>query len=249
MSYKNKNIQYTIVTISLIGLLFSFTPIAARLPNQIAQFFSGHHHPDTDRFTRIGTEWPPQPKQIKNVTWLLRESNNQITDKNIGVSGSAAMAGSLSNEDVSELGDRFTFVSTQKFTGKNSQSTHEIMTFFSHSNNTTVEVQLLQGERQNVTTISPSSYQPPLTEEEVKEAVNIARESLLQDGFDRIQQLDGYGILAFKPSSEATSEPGGFYDTRVAYVSFHDHIDARPEFIAWVDLSEQTVIKSGEDSL
>ncbi len=65
----------------------------------------------------------------------------------------------------------------------------------------------------------------------------------------RIQQLEGYGILAFKPSSELASGEKGFYDTRVAYVSFHEHIDARPEFIAWVDLTEGSVLKSREDKL
>lgn len=250
MLYKSKIIQYAIVTVCLIGLLFSFTPIAARLPNQIADFFSSHHHSSTDRFTRIGTEWPPQPRQMENVVWLGRNSNNRrIGNQVIGTSSSAALASVLSSDDVHELGDRFTFVGTTQTGGKTSQPSQTSMTYFSHSNNKTVEVLLNQGDIATVKQINPSEYQPPLTEEEVIEAVKITRERLLQDGFERIQQLEGYGILAFKPESEVRSGDKGFYETRVVYVSFHEHIDARPEFIAWVDLTEQVVIKSQKDQL
>ncbi len=249
MLYKNKSIQYAILISCFIGLLFSFTPIAARLPKQITQLFSSHHHSSTDRFTRIGTEWPPQPKQMENVVWLGKHSNNRNVNQTLRSVGLAATARQFSNDDIHELGDRFTFVGTKKSGDKRLQSSQQTMTFYSHSNNATVEVEVSQGDIQNVTQINPSKYQPPLTDDEVKEAVNIARTTLSEDGFDRIQQLEGYGILAFKPLSEISSGDPGFYDTRVVYVSFHEHIDARPEFIAWVDLTEQIVIKSEEDQL
>jgi len=249
MLYKNKTIQYAILISCLVGLLFSFTPIAARLPKQIAHLFSNHSHSSSDRFTRIGTEWPPQPKQMDNVVWLNRHFNNRVVNQTISSVGLAATARSFSSNDIHELGNRFTFVGTQESGGKQLQSSQQTMTYYSHSNNATVEVEVIQGDIQNVTLINPSKYQPPLTDEEVKEAVNIARTSISQDGFDRIQELEGYGILAFKPSSEISVGDRGFYDTRMAYVSFHEHIDARPEFIAWVDLAEQIVIKSGEDQL
>ncbi|MEE9424890.1 MAG: hypothetical protein V3V18_07900 [Methylococcales bacterium] len=238
MLYKSKIIQYAIVTICIIGLLFSFTPIVARLT-------SNDHHAETDGYTGIGTEFPPQFNNMENIKYLNRDSNNQA----IGSRGSAALISTLSSDDVHELGDRFTFVGTTKTGGKTSQSSKTSNTYFSHSTNTTVEVLLNQGEIESVKQVSPSEYQPPLTEEEVNEAVKIARETLIEDGFERIQQLEGYGILAFKPSSEISPGDEGFYETRVVYVSFHEHIDARPEFIAWVDLTEQVVIKSQEDQL
>jgi hypothetical protein len=249
MSYKNNTIQYAILISCLIGLLFSFTPIAARLPKQIAHLFSNNHHSNNDRFTRIGTEWPPQPKQMDNVVWLGQHSYNRIVNQTISSVGFSATARSFSNNDIRELGNRFTFVGTKESGGKQLQSSQQTMTYYSHTNNATVEVEVNQGDIQNVTLINPSKYQPPLTDEEVKEAVNIARTSISQDGYDRIQQLNGYGILAFKPKSEIQPGDSGFYDTRMVYVSFHEHIDARPEFIAWVDLAQQIVIKSGEDQL
>ncbi|MEE9345719.1 MAG: hypothetical protein V3U88_08940 [Methylococcales bacterium] len=240
MLNKNKTIKLTFVAFCLIGLFLSYTPIAARLPHEISHLFSRHNHPDSDRFTRIGSEWPPQPKGRENVVWLQQSTTSQASRS---INNTETIDSLLSTQDIPELGDRFTFVGTQ------SSPTQTSMNYFSHSNNSTVEVKVSQGEIESVEMIDPSEYQPPLTVEEVKEAVDIARTALFQNGFNNIQQLQGYGILAFKPASEINTGDHGFYDTRVAYISFHQDINARPEFIAWVDLTNRVVIKSQQDKL
>jgi len=244
---KNKTIKNVFVVAGITGLVISITPplTAQFLANETSSHSSNHRHLDANRFTKIGGNWPPQPKNMENIVWL-RDSSVVRSNSIINV---GEIEKTLSTANVSELGDQFTFVTTTLADEKNSSSSEKTTTFFSHSNNTTVEVKTDQGSIKEVVQISPSQYQPPLTVEEVKDAVKIARESLQDDGFSRIQQLEGYGILAFKPSSELASGEKGFYDTRVAYVSFHEHIDARPEFIAWVDLTEGSVLKSREDKL
>jgi len=252
MQQRKKIIKNIFVVAGLTGAVISITPLAAQLlSSENSLQSSNHSHLDANRFTEIGGNWPPQPKNMENIGWLrdskVRRSNfKSKTDK---------LATKLSGDDVPELGDRFTFISTESLDEKNSSkkkrslSSPKMMTFFSHSNNATVEVKVNQGIIENVEQIHPSKYQPPLTVKEVKDAVKIAQKALQKDGYSRIQQLEGYGILAFKPASESTSENGGFFDTRVVYVSFHEHVDARPEFVAWVDLTEGTVIKSREDRL
>jgi hypothetical protein len=44
--------------------------------------------------------------------------------------------------------------------------------------------------------------------------------------------------LAYRP------EGNGFYDTRVIYISFHLDSSSVPEFVAWVDLTSQKVMKA-----
>jgi len=233
------------VVAGLTGIGLSMTPLAARLlSDESSQQHSNHTHLDTNRFTAIGNDWPPQPKNMENIVWLRSNISGRATPNR-----DEALATSISADDVSELGERFTYVSTRSIGEKGSSSSQKIMTFFSHSNNSTVEVEIDNGSVGEINQTSPSKYQPPLTTEEVKDAVKIARESFLQNGVSRIEELKGYGILAFKKRSEMTSTNGGFFDTRVAYISFHEHVDARPEFVAWVDLSEGTVIKSREDNL
>ncbi len=244
MLYRNKTIKIAFVSFCLIGLFLSYAPIAARLPHELSHLFSRHNHPDSDRFTR--SEWPPQPKGRENVVWLQQSTIGRASRS---ITNTSSIDTLLSTQDIPELGDRFTFVGTQSSPGKTSSRSQTSMNYFSHSNNSTVEVKVSQGEIESVDMIDPSEYQPPLTDEEVKEAVDIARTALSQNGFSRIQQLEGYGILAFKPTSEINAGDHGFYETRVAYISFHQHIDARPEFIAWVDLTNQVVIKSQQDKL
>lgn len=245
--HRNKTIKNVFVVAGIIGLVISIiTPFTAQfLANETSNHSSNHKHLDVNRFTKIGDNWPPQSKNMENIVWLR---DSRVVRSN-SISNVGEIEKTLSTANVSELGDQFTFVSTTLADEKSSSSSEKTTTFFSHSNNTTVEVRTDQGSIKEVVQISPSQYQPPLTVEEVKDAVKIARESLQDDGFSRIRQLKGYGILAFKPLSELASGETGFYDTRVAYVSFHEHIDARPEFIAWVDLTEGSVLKSREDKL
>lgn len=232
-----------VLVIFVSGSLLVIDSISAQIENP------SHSHPVTNRFTRIGEEWPPQPRQMENVVWLGTSARREARTFALPRTGSAELTREPSVKN--KLGDRFTLVgSTTSIGGKTSESTKAATVYFSHSKNKTVQVMLDEGEIENVRSIDPSEYQPPLTTEEVKEAIDIARNSLVQQGNNRVSQLKGYGILAYKPESELNGRHDkGFYDSRVVYVSFHEDIDARPEFVAWVDLTQQTVVNSREDRL
>lgn len=74
------------------------------------------------------------------------------------------------------------------------------------------------------------------------QAVTIARAAFQSAGYLRVSVLEGFGILAL-PSEG----PQAFSTHRVVYVSFHTHEDAPPEYVAWVDLTERTVVESWEE--
>ncbi|MEE9396225.1 MAG: hypothetical protein V3V31_04355 [Methylococcales bacterium] len=238
-----KPMKNAVLVICVAGSLSVIAPISAQIAN------SSHSHPGTNRFTRMGEEWPPQPKQMENVVWLRTSARRATRALALPRRGTTELM--REPRVKNRLGDRFTLVgSTTQSGGKTSGNTKAETIYFSHSKNKTVQVMLDQGEVEDVRSIDPSEYQPPLTKEEVKEAIDIARSSLIQQGNNRVSQLKGYGILAFKTESELSgSHDKGFFENRIAYVSFHEDIDARPEFVAWVDLTQQTVVNSREDRL
>ena len=113
---------------------------------------------------------------------------------------------------------------------------------FSHEKNVTVEVGFDADERiVSVSTTPAKDYQPEITDEEVKEAEQLARKHLTRGKSKRVAGLQAFGILAYKP------EGTGFYDTRVIYISFHKDNDSPPELMAWVDLTNQRVLQVREE--
>jgi hypothetical protein len=116
------------------------------------------------------------------------------------------------------------------------------LVLFSHDANATVEVGFDSEEKIKTVTFTPArDYQPEITDEEIKEAADLARKYFIRQGFKRIAGLQAYGILAYKP------EGTGFFETRVIYVSFHKHDDAPPQLIAWVDLTNQQILQVREE--
>jgi hypothetical protein len=80
-----------------------------------------------------------------------------------------------------------------------------------------------------------------VTDEEILAAEGIARSYFNDRGTARVAALRAYGILAYPPRGNS------FYPVRVIYVSFHESGDAPPEFAAWVDLSNQRVLRIREE--
>ncbi|MEF7612726.1 hypothetical protein V4F39_02310 [Aquincola sp. MAHUQ-54] len=113
--------------------------------------------------------------------------------------------------------------------------------FFDRQANATVTVaEPIVGDT-TVSTTPAAEYQPEITADEEREAIALARAFFLRRGDGRVGRLEGFAIQAYKP------EGRGFYDGRVVYVSFHVDNDANPEYVAWVDLSAQRVIKSRKE--
>ena len=59
-----------------------------------------------------------------------------------------------------------------------------------------------------------------------------------------MDELQGFVIMAYRAQGAT-----GFYDSRVVYVTFHENLEERPEFLAWVDLSKGQILKATEDSM
>jgi hypothetical protein len=112
------------------------------------------------------------------------------------------------------------------------------LVYYSYDNNVTVEVFVVNDNVVRVTTTPASEYQPEITSEETELAAEIARKYYTAQGNTRVIALQHFGILAYRP------EGNGFYDTRVIYISFHLDSSSVPEFVAWVDLTSQKVMKA-----
>ena len=98
------------------------------------------------------------------------------------------------------------------------------------------------GQVSDVTNTPAAEYQPPLIPEEVTQAFTITRDTLQSASHPRVSVLKGFGILAL-PSDG----PQAFVAHRIVYVSFHAHEDTRPEYVAWVDLTDRTIVESWEE--
>jgi hypothetical protein len=187
--------------------------------------------------------WPPQPEGIKNPV-LLSNPAMQTTERNAKLHREEAIDQVVRvSPDVRQaLGTRFTRIKMVEGQSKDASQHHTRMVYFSRSNNSTVEVDL-EGEKVLAVKTKPAGqYQPELTKEEITEAVEIARTYFISQGQNRVTTLDGYGILGY-------TKDGKFFENRVVYVSFHENREAPPEFEAWVNLTDKSVIRSREEHL
>ena len=109
--------------------------------------------------------------------------------------------------------------------------------FFSRKKHATIEIVFDGDKYQEYKIIPDTEYQPELTDEEISEAIGLARNYFVSTGSPWVLDLKGYGILAYKPTGK------GFYRGRVVYVSFHHDDDSPPQVSAWVDLTQQKILK------
>lgn len=223
----------------------------ATLENTTPPASDGHNHAHPQPLV---DSWPPQPEGVTEVVWLATTTSPEVI---------AAQAASHAAEQVAlasaavqtALGERFVQAATtyvhQKTAanasaaalqnGKEDDSVR--VAYFSYSHNVTVEALVQAGAVTEVKTLAAATYQPEPTHAEKQQATALARTYFAEQGFERLQQLEGYVIQAYQ-----TEGSTGFYATRVLYVTFHERIDERPEFVAWVDLTNETVIKGFQDS-
>ena len=206
-----------------------------------------HHHDqeahESSRFVAVDDVFPPQPESMDNVVWprsrQARISAALTQSSNVSLESLARQ----SLEVETALGERFVYLGDEPLAMKgNLDNRKHRLSYFSYSNNATVEVLMEDRTVVSLHTIAPDLYQPPLIESEVAEAERIARATLLAEGNTRIAELSGYTILALP-----TTEESAFFAHRIGYVSFHTHADTRPEYVAWVDLTDQVVVDSRED--
>ena len=211
-----------------------------------------HSHPQPPLHS-----WPPQPEGVAEVVWIASAPSDAV----IAAQETATTAEQIafaSDAVQAALGERFVQSATTYVHAKNASGTDVNaadaaknatvrVAYFSYSHNVTVEAIVQAGVVSEVKTLDASIYQPEPTRGEKQQAIALARTYFAAQGLDRVQQLEGYVIQAYQ-AEDSTGFGTGFYATRVLYVTFHAQIDERPEFVAWVDLTNATVIKSFQDS-
>ncbi len=181
-------------------------------------------------FTAQGADWPPQMEGIESVRAVASEPTD--VEDGIGVGDL------LESEEVRDaLGERFVVSGAGTSAGDVRRSV-----FFSHENNTTVEVVSADRSVAEVIVTPAVDYQPPETIQEANDAAELAREALVEAGHAGVEELEGYGILAYPDDGAA------FFEHRVLYVSFHPDEDSRPEYVAWVDLTDREVVRAVPES-
>ena len=213
----------------LLGVCLVLTVLAACSP------LRPHTHSHTDsRYSGVEEGFPPRAIGASNINHLARTGALFLTNDT-----------SLTDPAVkAALGARYSYLGIRQETPKGEAASDKtVATYFSHSNNVTVEVTVEDDWVTNIERILAGEYQPPLGPDEVEAAIELAKDWMRANGHSSYARLEGFTILAFPPEGEI------FYDSRVAFVSFHKHVDARPEFIAWVDLTKQTILKAQEDKL
>jgi hypothetical protein len=115
------------------------------------------------------------------------------------------------------------------------------LTFFSYSRNSAVDVEMKGPDVTSVT--QRKDYLPPEGEDEIKEAVDLARKD--ERIAAAVRDLDGHGILTQPGDGLLWNDPG--YGHRVFWVTFSRGLSGNPEYWAVVDMTDQKVLKAQKE--
>jgi hypothetical protein len=186
-------------------------------------------------FTGPQQGWPPKPAGATNVVTEVWTDIGALTDSTI----TPLVAAVVQNQQVkAALGARFAFLSASLIEEKRNDvavGDKILLTFFSYTANTAVEVTTLKNEVQSV---EAKKYQPPVSNDEVRIATRIALGNRLLA--DSTRGLLAEGILSGRrEDSQAQSH-------RVVYVVFSRDTSDDILYYAYVDLNDQKVLASGK---
>lgn len=223
-----------LIKCALFLVLVSFSPIGAY----------GHDNhgavSEDGRFTpnEAGAIWPPQLREITQV----RQYQPVPGDSQARRTSDLSLQSVESDSSVAEaLGERFRLLSSVQRQDKSGRDAWQRLLYYSYSLDQTVAV-IVRGERpQRVdsVTVTPASIdQPPLSEQEMAEAIALARAYWRSEGASEVEALTAYAIQTFQ--SDGTPFP-----SRMSYVSFHIESPEAPLYANNVDLSTNTVERSG----
>lgn len=200
-------------------------------------------HPH-DHAVPLIESWPPQPVGIEDVLWVESIRNEEIIAAQLLVDEAEAIA-SASPLVQEALGTDYVHSTTtyehRKTTPSSAGKGEDPIrvAYFSYTKNATVAVMVADNKVTSIQSIAASTYQPEPTRRERTDAIELARDYFLAQGENRVNQLHGFVIMAYH-NQGAT----GFYDARVLYVTFHESLEERPEYRAWVDLSHETILEA-----
>lgn len=198
-----------------------------------------YHAADLDgegRFTGQGEVWPPRPDGAGEPTEVPNEEPEYVEDPLVDRASRPTDVADLLGErwDVLEVIEAISVGKGETDPGG------QAVTFFSYDNNQSVRVELRGGAVTRIETTDPARGQLPLNPEEKERAIDIARDHWSEQGESAVNDLEGFSIQAFEAD-------GSFYDVRMVYVSFHQNADTRPDFLTWVDLSNESVADAKRD--
>jgi len=233
-----------IIIATIAGSALTFILVSHVVQSQIkaSELVAPPQHATAHVHDHGNQTWPPQPPGGTGVVDFsnpgIEQARHLTLQRRFAEVEQHAATRADFQRAVGRQFARITVVDEEDKTGKARNSR---FTYFSYDTNATVEVLFDGASVRSVNTIAASEYQPEITDEEIAEATALARTYFLSLGRTRVQELQGYGILAYRPQGK------GFYESRVIYVSFHATDDAPPEFVAWVDLTNRTIVNSREE--
>jgi len=224
------------------ALLIGSNSLAAAAPSPVDPATVDVGHPTGHVHDHGNQTWPPQPPGLQNSVLLSNPGEEERVAEAQKRRADAQDRIATARADVRQaLGTRFTRAAFVEARDKSGAVLPSRLVYFSYSKNSTVEVTVDGQQVRSVKTIPAAEYQPEITDAEIAEAEGIARAYFAALGQDRVAQLQAFGILAYQPTGK------GFYATRVLYISFHRDSDAPPEYVAWVDLSQQRVLRARQE--
>lgn len=229
--------------VAAIAALFILASQVVRSQNKTGEIIVPQQHPTGHVHDHGDQTWPPQPEGITGgVVDLSTPASEQARRSKFQQRfNELEQRGAAHAKFRDALGRRFTRIAVADDEDKAGRPRGSRYTYFSRDKNATAEVLFDGTTIKSVKSIPASEYQPEITDDEISEATALARAHFQSLGIERVRDLKGYGILAYRPEGK------GFYDGRVIYVSFHANNDAPPEFMAWVDLTSQTILNSREE--
>jgi hypothetical protein len=224
------------------ALLIGSNSLDAAAPSPVDPATVDLGHPTGHVHDHGNQTWPPQPPGLKNAVPLsnLGEEGRVAEARQRRADAQDRMA--TGRADVRQaLGTRFTRAAFVENHDKSGAVLPSRLVYFSYSRNSTVEVTVDDQQVRSIRAIPATEYQPEITDAEIAEAEGLARAHFAAQDQDRVTQLQAFGILAYQPTGK------GFYATRVLYISFHRDSDAPPEYVAWVDLTRQRVLRARQE--
>lgn len=230
-----------VTVLSVVGLAaWSFAVGASADPSSMQvdrEFGDGYDAADLGRQSRWQSDsWPPRPDGAGPAT--------KLPTVNPPAYGRDPLAQQVAADSrvAPLLGDRWSVLEVAHHVPGDKGTAPDIgrglgrsrVTYYSRSTNQSVIAEVAGRRVEDVSTVAPTENQLPVSPEEADDAVAIARAYWSEQGEGRVDDLEGFVIMAFKPD-------GSLFDSRMVYVSFHVNADELPEFITWVDLTEEAV--------
>lgn len=184
--------------------------------------------------------WPPAPKNASNISGLPNFSAIRVQNAVAEVQIAAIL-----NKDSAlqqALGQRFTSfeIDILENSGDLAQSS-----YFNYDSNETIDVIVTSDGEVQLETFAASQQQPPENIEEISKAIELAKDDFLNNGFNKVSELQGTAMLAFPKRDYVTETGNSFFPTRKLYVTFGVGGGLEPDYSALVDLSSNTVDVSG----